>query len=346
MKVSELGEFGLIERLRAALGAPADERLIVGIGDDAAVWQSGETYVIATTDTMVAGVHFLPDSTAWRDVGWKAIAVNISDVAAMGGTPALALVTLCLPPDTDVAAIDDLYAGMREIAELSGVSIGGGDIVAAPAFTVTVALLGEAYVNDGGRPLLLRRNAAQPGNVVCVTGPLGGAAAGLRVLRDSSIAERLTAEQRDELIGAQVRPWPRIDAGDLAVRAGITCGMDISDGLAQDLGHICRASGVDAELRLDAIPVSGALTALFPEEAAVMAATGGEDYELLLIGGGQTLELADQALRRHRQTPDERQIFEVGRITGPGAGRVRVIDAAGREVELASPGWDHLRGTG
>ena len=129
MDVGDLGEFGLIERLRAALPAAAPGRLVVGIGDDAAVWRTGSGYTVATTDTMVAGVHFLPGAVAWHDVGWKALATNVSDIAAMGGTPTFALVTLCLPSDTAVDDIDALYAGLRECAEAYGVTIAGGDIV-------------------------------------------------------------------------------------------------------------------------------------------------------------------------------------------------------------------------
>ena len=123
MDVSDLGEFGLIERLRRALPPAAPDRLIVGIGDDAAVWRSGDGYTVATTDTMVAGVHFLPGAVAWRDVGWKALATNISDIAAMGATPAFALVTLCLPSDTNVEDIDALYTGLRECADVYGVTV-------------------------------------------------------------------------------------------------------------------------------------------------------------------------------------------------------------------------------
>ena len=342
--VGDLGEFGLIERLRARLGGSRDERLVAGIGDDAAVWRSGAGYAIATTDTLVAGVHFLPGVAGWRDIGWKALAVNVSDIAAMGGSPSFALVTLHLPPDTPVAVVDEMYAGLYECADVYGVTIAGGDIVVSPVLAITIALMGDARIDEAGRPLLLRRDAAKAGDLIAVTGPLGGSAGGLRVLQAPPAAEQNDGEREMSRILAEqhMRPWPRVDAGDIAVSAGFRCGMDISDGLVQDLGHICRASGVDAELRIDDLPLEDGLMALFPEGARVLAATGGEDYELLLVGGEGALRIAEGALRKHLGMPGVQQLTIVGRITGAGAGLVRVIDAAGAEVALPSRGWDHL----
>jgi thiamine-monophosphate kinase len=337
MDVSELGEFGLIGRLNRALGKPADPRLVVGIGDDAAVWQTAENaYVIATTDTLVEGVHFLPGKVAWRDVGWKALAVNVSDIAAMGGAPSFALVTLCVPPEMPVEHLDALYVGLRECAEVYGVTVAGGDVVSSPVFTVTIALTGETLVADGGRPLLLQRSAARMGDVIAVTGPLGGPAGGLRTLIEG------TAKEHPSLVEAHMRFWPRVDAGEIAVRAGIRCGIDISDGLVQDLGHICEASRVHADLHLHRVPIDENLLLAYRNDAAAMAATGGEDYELILVGGAEAMALADEALRRHLDMPDVEQLTIVGEIT-TGPVSVRALDEQGREVEFASGGWDHLQ---
>jgi thiamine-monophosphate kinase len=329
MDVSDLGEFGLIDRLRAALPAPSGERLVVGIGDDAAVWRGGG-YAIATTDTMVAGVHFLPGAVAWRDVGWKALAVNISDIAAMGGAPAFALVTLCLPPDTPVAAVDELYAGLRECAEAYGVAIAGGDIVSAPVFAVTVALTGDATIDADGAPVLLRRDAARVGDAVAVTGAIGGSAGGLRALVDRAPATDATRR----LIARHMRPQPRIDAARAATEAGVRCAIDISDGLVQDLGHICEASDVAAELRLDRVPLDPDLVAAYPDDAVMLAATGGEDYELLLIGADEAIARASAVLGA--------PLTVVGRIV-EGDPRVHVFDARGGEVAVPVSGWDHLK---
>ncbi|MBI5288163.1 MAG: thiamine-phosphate kinase [Chloroflexi bacterium] len=327
MDVRELGEFGLIARLASGLGAASDSRLVMGIGDDAAVWRTGAgAYAIATTDTMVAGVHFLPAKVAWRDVGWKALAVNVSDISAMGGTPTFALVTLCLPPETAVEDVDALYAGLRECAEAYGVTIAGGDIVSAPVLSVTVALMGEATVSEAGEPLLLRRDAARMGDAIAVTGPLGGSAGGLRALVEG------TSAQHADLVAAHMRPRARVETGNVAVRSGVRCGMDISDGLVQDLGRVCEASGVGAEIRMDDVPLFAGLGEAFGDDAArKLALTGGEDYELLLIAPDDVLRASGLPLHY------------IGRITGDGEQRVRVLNAAGNEIAIGTPGWDHLR---
>ena len=330
MNVSELGEFGLIERLHVALPAEAPGRLIVGVGDDAAVWRNGDGCLLATTDTMVAGVHFLPGAVVWRDVGWKALATNISDIAAMGGTPAFALVTLCLPPETSVDAVDALYAGLRDCAEAYGVTIAGGDVVSALVFSITIALMGDAVANAQGEPLVLRRDAARVGDVIAVTGALGGAAGGLRALIES--APRVDAAGR--LIDRHMRPQPRIEAGHVALDAGIRCAIDISDGLVQDLGHICEASLVGAEVRRADLPLDADLVATYPSDAVTLAATGGEDYELLVVGA------ADAIARAAGSLPEPLTV--IGRVVA-GDPRVRVLDADGNEVELATNGWDHLK---
>ena len=279
---------------------------------------------------MVAGVHFLPDAVAWRDVGWKALAVNISDIAAMGGTPAFALVTLNLPPETPIASVDELYEGLRECAAAYGVTIAGGDIVAAPAFSITIALTGDAEIAPDGAPLLLRRDAARAGDLIAVSGPLGESAGGLRLLLS---ARPPSSEQERCLIRRHMRPIPRLEVGRAAIAAGVRCAIDISDGMAQDLGHVCVASGLGAEVSLAVVPIDSGLAATFPGDAALMAVTGGEDYELLLTGSTDAIARTSAAL----ETP----LTVIGRMVA-GAPRVRVLDASGGEVALPASGWDHL----
>ncbi|HET6614378.1 MAG TPA: thiamine-phosphate kinase [Dehalococcoidia bacterium] len=330
MNVRDLGEFGLIERLVGRQSVPSAGELIVGPGDDAAVWRAGDAFVMATTDTMVAGTHFLPERVPWRDVGWKALAANVSDIAAMGGTPTFALVTFCLPPEMPVAPIDELHEGLLECAAAHGVTIAGGDIVAAPVFTITVALCGEAMRGDDGQPRLLRRDAARAGDAIAVTGPLGGSGGGLRALLEGAAPGPV----RDALVRRHMRPTPRIDAGRAAVDAGVRCGIDISDGLVQDLGHVCRASGVAAELQFESIPLDTSLIDAFPQDARRIAATAGEDYELLLVAPPDVFARAGALLGA--------PLVIVGSIA-EGAPGVRVHDAGGGEVALDHAGWDHLK---
>ncbi len=337
--VSEIGEFGLIQLLAREFGLdypPARDSsqagLQVGLGDDAVVTEWREGSLVWTTDTMVDGVHFLPGKAAWSDVGWKALATNLSDIAAMGATPHLALVTLCLPPDfvTDDAVA--LYRGLHECATGFGVILGGGDIVSAPVFSITVALAGWAEADPDGRAAVLTRSAAMPGDVVAVSGVVGDSVGGLLLARqDSEFATK--AEER--LREAEQRPQPRITLGLEAVQAGLRCGIDVSDGLVQDLGHVATASGVGVRIDAVRVPTSDALREIFPAEALGLAISGGGDYELLLIGPRNTVE----ALIDSSEVP----LTEIGEVYKSAEPHVGVIDEAGREIPLAHGGWDHFK---
>jgi len=333
MRVSDIGEFGLIARIRAALPPPG-ERAVVPSGDDAAVWRGESRFSVATTDTMVDGVHFLHDAAAARDVGWKALAVNISDIAAMGARPSYALVTLCLPADTPVDWVDGLVEGLVAIGSEYGVEIAGGDIVASPVIAITVAVTGAPALDAAGHPMLLRRGDARPGDLVAVSGPLGGSAGGLRLLREG----RAGSDDERALIDRHMRPRPRLDAGTAAALAGVRCAIDVSDGLLQDIGHICEASGAGADVRLADIPLEPALGRVFPDDARMLAATGGEDYELALAGAPDALARVSEALGA--------PLAVVGEITRGPAGRVRLIDERGNEVAVPRGGWDHLASAG
>jgi thiamine-monophosphate kinase len=340
MLVSELGEFGLIELLARELGLsyPAASEslkragLLVDLGDDALVTRHAEGSLILTTDTMVEGVHFLPGRVAWEDVGWKSLASNLSDIAAMGGEPHVALVTLILSAEAEADDVLALYRGMRECAETHGVLIAGGDVVRGPAFAVTVSLSGWAFVGAGGEAKALVRGAARLGDVVAVTGTLGDSAAGLRLIQDQAPADSDAARR---LIRAHTRPVPRLEAGRAAVAAGIECGMDVSDGLVQDLGHIARASGVGIRLDAARVPLSQDLTAVFPAEAIGLALTGGEDYELILVGPMARME---SLLGR----PDLK-LSLIGEVVHYDQPRVAVVDESGAEMPVGRAGWDHLR---
>jgi thiamine-monophosphate kinase len=324
VNVSDIGEFGLIERLAKAVGVERPESLIVGIGDDAAAWRVTDAVVLATTDTLVEGVHFVAGRTPWADLGWKALAVNVSDIAAMGGESQYALVTLALPPQTPVQAVDELYEGLRECAREYGVTVAGGDVVRAPQIAITVALLGRADFGAEGSPRLMRRDAARAGYAVAVTGALGGSAAGLRRLKDG-------APPNDPLVLAHLRPRPPLALARKAAAAGVPCAIDVSDGLLQDLGHVCEASGLGAVVRAEAVPVIDELRAAYPDDALTLACAGGEDYELLLVAPSETLEALGPA------------VTVIGEMMESAEHGAKLIGASGEEVRLSAAGWDHLK---
>jgi thiamine-monophosphate kinase len=330
VKLSDLGEFGLIERL-PTLGPyrHKSEDLLVDIGDDAAVWRMGDEVLVATMDTLVEGVHFRQEFAGWDDIGWKAMAVNISDIAAMGAWPRFALVSLALPPDTDIGDIERFYEGLYMSAALAGVTVVGGDTVRATEVTITVAVIGRAEAPDGP-PLILRRDAAQVGDVIAVTGNLGDAAAGLRRLQQG-------ADNPGPLIEAHLRPRPELAMGAGAVISRIKCAIDVSDGLVQDLGHICRRSGVGAVIRAGDVPMSEALKTTYPEDALRLACTGGEDYKLILVGTAERLN----DLRDGLESSDLTVIGEI--VKDNYERRVRVVDDAGKEIRFDRSGWDAFK---
>jgi len=344
VQVSEIGEFGLIKLLTQEFGitypparrTPAPAGLELGIGDDAVVTSKREGALIWTTDTMVEGNHFTPGSTSWRDVGWKALAANLSDIAAMGGVPHLALVTLTLPPDFQTDAAIELYSGLHEAATTFSVTLGGGDIVRSPVFSITVALSGWT-LEEGGHTAFLRRDAAKAGDLVAVTGQLGAAAGGVRlIVQGPDFDAAGHPESENQLRDAQHRPQPRVALGQAAVRAGLRCGMDVSDGLTQDLGHIATASGVALRIEAAKVPVSNELRVVFPGDALAMALTGGEDYELILVG---TSEVMDKYIGE-----TERQVTVIGRVED-GEAKVTIVDEGGKAMTFERRGWDHLAET-
>jgi thiamine-monophosphate kinase len=280
---------------------------------------------------MVSGVHFLSDKTAWPDVGWKSLAVNLSDIAAMGARPHLALVTLMLPTDYLVEDALALYSGLNEAAQAYGVTLGGGDIVQAPAFAITVALSGWAATSALGEPVVMTRDAARIGDVVAVSGCLGDGVGGLTLLRDDTPVDDDVTRY---LHTALTRPQPRLELAKAAVGAGVRCAIDVSDGFLQDVGHIARAS--EAGIRIDAnrIPISDELHERFPGRALGFALTGGEDYELVLIGHRGAIE----ALIGKTETP----LTEVGEVVEYDTPRVAVVDETGREIPIGKRGWDHF----
>ena len=321
----ELGEFELIEALASRLEAPAEG---LGIGDDAAAWPTtAGALAVATTDMLVEGIHFRLDWTSPRDLGWKALAVNLSDLAAMGARPGHALVSLALLPG-QVALVEELYEGMSELARLTGTLVVGGDVVRTPGpLVVNVALFGEA---DPDR--LLRRDTAAPGDLLALTGPVGASAAGLALL-----AEGHPAPARPEvaaLLAAHHRPWPRLAAGRALAGLGLRCAIDVSDGVASEAWHLARSSGVAIELDVNRLPLAPAAVALLGEEKARhLALTGGEDYQLLFAVPESRLAEVQSALG------DEGPAVVIGRVVGTRPGGHVEVRLAGRPMQAGRTGY-------
>lgn len=275
-RVKDAGEFGLIAALNEVLpeSVRANDRVRLGIGDDAAIWAptAGVASVI-TTDTLIEERHFRLDWTDWRSLGHKMLAVNLSDIASMGAAPVLATITLGLTGEERIADLEELYRGAAALAEPHSVAIAGGDVVRTTGpMVLSVTVVGE------GMPLL-RRDGARPGDRVIVSGTLGASAAGLRLLEVPELGSgRATA---DLLVGAHLRPNPRVALGKVLARYGATAAMDLSDGLLGDLPKILTASGVAARVVSELVPVIPAVRALFPDDWLDLALRGGEDYELL-----------------------------------------------------------------
>lgn len=343
MQIRELGEFGVIDCLMDMAvrqrsgpdnGAPFGFRLLVDAGDDAAAWRTGQATELFTTDTMVEGVHFTRLTTPWRDLGWKTMASNVSDIAAMGGLPLYALITLGLPPDTNVDDIKEMYRGMLELSNKYGVAIIGGDMVRSPVVFITVSLTGL----HPGQPML--RSTAQPGDLVAVTGYLGTSGGGLCLMSGTRQTHdkrggRLTPEAADYLRLGHRRPEPAIAEGRTLSRAGVMTAMDISDGLADDLSKLCRSSGVSARLFADRIPVHPWLRQAFPDRYLELALNGGEDYLLLFTAREEMMSLVMPQLPKAAAV--------VGEITEGNPGQVVIVDASGAEMLAGSRGWDHYR---
>ena len=335
MKVEELGELGLIrlltqmvtrERREGDSTAPRPFQLLVDVGDDTAAVQFGPTTKLYTTDTVVEGVHFTRSTIPWQDLGWKVMAANISDIAAMGGLPLYALITLGLPAETEVEDVRLLYCGMLELANQYDVSLIGGDVVRSPIVFVTIALTGEVK----GNPML--RSAAKVGDAIGVTGPLGSSAGGLELMLNGISEDEAASEYLKE---AHRRPNPCIPQGHLLLEQGAKAAIDISDGLVDDLSKLCHASGVAAHVEIDKIPIHSSLKEAFPHSCTKFALSGGEDYQLLFTASPSVMEQVLPLL------PPPANI--IGKIVEGEAGKVTVLDSTGERVIMPSGGWDHFR---
>jgi thiamine-monophosphate kinase len=313
------GEFELISRLCAKLRL--GRQTILGPGDDCAIFKPSRQPELITIDSMVEGVHFNLEWTTPEKLGARALAVNLSDIAAMGGRPRLCVVNLAIRPGLGLEFFDRLYAGLGESARIAAVDVAGGNITRADQLAITIALLGQVETRA------LRRDTARPGDGIYVTGTLGDAALGLGILSGKVAAK---GAARDYLVGRFLTPAARLEAGrKLARIKPPATAIDISDGLWQDLGHLLERSNVGAEIDSAALPLSDAYRAVSAGNLAP-ALSGGDDYELLFCLREQR---SDTALSRRLGLPVRR----IGTIT---SGRRALIDGL---PFTGRGGWDQLR---
>ena len=320
-------EFELIERVKAALGS--QEGLPVGPGDDAAVLGIGGRPVVSV-DSMVEGVHFPAGWTDSGDIAHRALAGALSDLAAMASDPRTVLVAMGLPPGREPVFLEGLADSTVEAARRFGVSLAGGDVVSSPVLFISVTVIGD--LPEGAVPVT--RSGARPGELVAVTGNLGGSAAGLR-LAGGERFEGLAAEVQETLLTRYLRPEPRCAMGSALRDVGPTAMVDVSDGLVADLGHLAEASGVAISIDADAVPVAPGVEAVadaLGRNAFELALAGGEDYELAM-----TIRQEDLGVLEDLAGQQGIPVTIIGR-TGEGSG----IEAtsAGEPVRLP-PGFEH-----
>ena len=325
------GEFDLIERLCRRLGP--GRRAILGPGDDCAILHPARSRQLLTIDSMVENVHFKLGWGTPEALGARALTVNLSDIAAMGGKPTVCVVNLAVRDGLGMRFFDRMYSGLRTAAARAEVEVVGGNVTRASALAITIALLGEV------RGAALRRDAARPGDIIYVTGTLGDAAAGLRIL---SGRLRARGAARKILVERFLQPTARLKAGlGLARIKPAPAAIDVSDGLWQDLGHILERSGAGAEIDAGALPLSAAYRAAVGDDPA-LALGGGEDYELLFC-----LRHAVSAPGLSRRLGV--RVSRIGRVTS--SGKAVLQDAQdGQDARGAvcgcTPllaGWDQLR---
>lgn len=323
VKPVPLTEDGLIAAIADVVGAQA-RPLRVGIGDDAAAWQANPHHLsLITTDLLIDGVHFRLASTSPEMLGRKALAENLSDIAAMGGSPTVAVIGLGLTPTIDEPWIRGFYRGLASLASRSRCAIAGGDIVRASALTIAITAVGEVR-----RTSMRLRSGARAGDVAAVTGPLGLGAAGLRLL-DSGTTDGMAVER-------YLSPEPRLAEGRfLGSRRAVHAMMDVSDGLSTDIARMARASGVDAIVERERLIVYPSIERAGSDPMDLIL-NGGDDYELLVAVDARAFPYVARTFERRFGRP----LAAIGRFED-GRGEAW-IESDGQREPLAARGYDHL----
>jgi len=335
VRVGQIGEFGLIGRISAMLAEQAPG-VVRGIGDDVAVLDtSGPEYLLATCDTQVEGVHFTRKAMTPYQLGRKVVAINVSDIAAMGGDPRWVLVSLAIPGDTEVDYVDELYRGMREQAALAGASIVGGNLsLMKSGIVLDLTLLGAIAPE-----LLTLRSTAKAGDAILLTGWPGESRAGLELIRRPELA--LSSESRQKLLERHLCPQPRLAEGRLLARSGrVNAMIDVSDGVIADLCHICESSGKGAEIEVSSLPVSPGVAEtarLAGADSLEWVLSGGEDYELLFTASPESVP----GLQKMLLDETGNSCAQIGKITAE-TGEIWLLLADGKRITPSARGWDHF----
>ena len=329
MKLRRLGEFGLIEHLRRT--TPRGHGVRVGIGDDAAWVETRTGSCLLTADLLIEGVHFDLKWTSLYALGYKTLAVNMSDIAAMGGTPAYLILSLGIPATFNTEDVDEFYQGIRSLAAKSGVALVGGDTSVAKSLFISACLLGQT----AHRPIT--RGGAQIGDDIYVTGTLGDSALGLKLLKRKSPARRAPRAAKF-LLSRHHFPTARVRVGSILAKEKLARAMiDISDGLLQDLSHICKASRIGAIVSEERLPLSSAYRSLAGPDGTRHALAGGEDYELLFCARRRDRSRITK-LEEHTDVP----ITRIGTCVHARDG-MTVVDRTGHRVDFRTTGYDHFK---
>lgn len=336
-EISEIGEFGLIDRIKER-AHQTNATTIKGIGDDASVFDGGDKYVLLSTDMLLEGIHFDLSYMPLQHLGFKSIAVNVSDIAAMNGTPRQVTVNVALSNRFSVEAVEVFYEGVKAACEAYGVDLVGGDTTASPSgLMISVTVMGEV-----AKDKVAYRSGANEGDIICVSGDLGGAFVGLQVLErekqefkaNPNMQPKL--DQYDYVVGRQLRPRARMDIihelSDLEVIP--TSMIDVSDGLASELFHLCKQSGLGVSIYEEKIPIEKQTyetAAEFNMDPNTCALNGGEDYELLF-----TIKQTDfEKVEKHED------IHVIGYMHAASKGRV-MVTRNNNVIALQAQGWKHF----
>jgi len=334
MTLQKIGEFGFIRKIsEGCLIRP--QSIVKAIGDDAAAFTTDADRIsLITTDLLVERIHFLRDAINGFDLGYKSLAVNLSDIAAMGGTAREAFVSIAIPEDCPLDYLEAVYDGMKKLAAKFDVNILGGDTTGSKVdLVINVAVHGTV-----AREEMLCRDAAEPGDVIISTGYLGDSKAGLHLILNNIPAD---SDERRNLLRAHLLPEPHLLEGRfLAQQPGVQAAIDTSDGLSSDLGHIAIESGVGAVLYADKIPISRDLELFCRQynfDPVEYALSGGEDYTLLCTVSPGEAEIVTAKFEKKFARP----LFRIGEIT---AGTQMMIDYPdGSSSPIAASGWNHFR---